>query len=87
MLGGMSPSVHKEAMQEWRADRLKMLYWDRGGWALWSKRLETGTYAFAFEASGRKEITAGELAARLEGIDLESAKRRKRYLPPLQRNV
>jgi transposase len=70
-----------------RADRLKILYWDRDGWALWAKRLESGTYAFPFDATGRKEITAGELSALLEGIDLRSAKRRKRYLVPLQRGA
>jgi transposase len=67
-----------------RADRLKILYWDRDGWALWSKRLEAGTYAFPFAATGRREITSGELGALLEGLDLGNAKRRKRYLPPLQ---
>jgi transposase len=67
-----------------RADRVKILYWDRDGWALWAKRLEAGTYAFPFAATGRKEITAGELSALLEGLDLRQAKRRKRYLPPLQ---
>jgi transposase len=66
---------------------VKFLYWDHDGWALWSKRLEAGSYAFPFEASGRKEITAGEVAALLEGIDRSSVKRRKRYLPPDQRNA
>ena len=70
-----------------RADRLKILYWDRDGWALWSKRLEAGTYAYPFAATGRKEITAGELSALLEGIDLSNAKRRKRYVTPLQRGA
>ena len=67
-----------------RGDRLKILYWDRDGWALWSKRLESGTYAFPFETSGRTEVTAGELSALLEGLDLRGAKRRKRYVAPLQ---
>jgi transposase len=67
-----------------RRDRVKILYWDRDGWALWAKRLEAGTYAFPFASSGRKEITAAELGALLEGLDLRSAKRRKRYVAPLQ---
>jgi transposase len=67
-----------------RADRLKILYWDRDGWALWSKRLERGTYAFPFETAGRRQITGGELGALLEGIDLRGATKRKRYVPRLQ---
>jgi transposase len=64
-----------------RKDRVKILYWDRDGFAVWAKRLEEGTYALPFCESGevRREITAQELAALLSGIDLNQAKRRKRY--------
>ena len=65
-----------------RKDRIKILYWDRDGFAVWSKRLEEGTYAIPFgdgEAEHRREITAQELAALLSGIDLSTAPRRKRY--------
>src|SRR5580692_10569680 len=64
-----------------RRDRLKILYWDRDGFAVWAKRLEEGTYAMAFgeEQERRREITAQELGALLSGIDLSQAKRRKRY--------
>jgi transposase len=65
-----------------RRDRVKILYWDRDGFALWSKRLEEGTYAVPFGDGGeerRREITAQELAALLSGIDLERVTRRKRY--------
>lgn len=64
-----------------RRDRVKILYWDRDGFAIWSKRLEQGTYAVPLgggEGNGR-EITAQELGAILSGIDLADAKRRKRY--------
>jgi len=67
-----------------RRDRMKILYWDREGWALWSKRLEAGTYVNPFGAAGGREITAGELGALLSGLDLASVKQRKRYVPPLQ---
>jgi transposase len=66
-----------------RKDRVKILYWDRDGFAVWSKRLEEGTYAVPFgDDDGRErrqEITAQELGALLSGIDLSTAKRRKRY--------
>ena len=65
-----------------RKDRVKILYWDRDGFAVWSKRLEEGTYAVPFGDGGaerRREITAPELAALLSGIELSTAKRRKRY--------
>lgn len=65
-----------------RRDRIKILYWDRDGFALWSKRLEEGTYAMPFGDSGeerRREITSRELTALLSGIDLERTTRRKRY--------
>lgn len=64
-----------------RKDRVKILYWDRDGFAVWAKRLEEGTYAMPFADDGerRREITAAELGALLSGIDLSQAKRRKRY--------
>ena len=64
-----------------RRDRLKILYWDRDGFAVWAKRLEEGTYAMPFGDNGERrcEITAQELGALLSGIDLSQAKRRKRY--------
>jgi transposase len=64
-----------------RRDRVKILYWDRDGFAVWAKRLEEGTYAMPFSESGevRQEITAQELGALLSGIDLKQARRRKRY--------
>jgi transposase len=65
-----------------RKDRVKILYWDRDGFAIWSKRLEEGTYAVPFVDGGaerRREITVQELGALLSGIDLSTAKRRKRY--------
>ncbi len=64
-----------------RKDRLKILYWDRDGFAIWAKRLEAGTYAIPSGEPGstRFEITVEELAALLSGIDLSSADRRKRY--------
>lgn len=63
-----------------RRDRVKILYWDRDGLAVWAKRLEAGTYALPLGRPGEpRELTAAELGALLSGIDLSTARRRKRY--------
>ena len=65
-----------------RRDRIKILYWDQDGFAVWAKRLEEGTYALPFsEGEMRRESTAQELGALLSGIDLSQASRRRRYQP------
>ena len=65
-----------------RRDRIKMLYWDRDGFAVWAKRLEEGTFAMPFGdgAETLRQITSAELSALLSGIELSQAKRRKRYV-------
>jgi transposase len=65
-----------------RRDRIKILYWDRDGMAVWAKRLERGTFRIPAAASGRVEMTTAELAALLAGIDLNTARRRVRYSQP-----
>jgi transposase len=66
-----------------RRDRVKILFWDRSGLALYYKRLEKGRFRLAaFENdSSRAEIESAELALILEGIDLANAKRRPRFAP------
>ena len=67
-----------------RRDRLKILYWDRDGYALWYKRLEKGTFRMpaAKPDATHLELKASELAMLLEGIDLRSIKRRRRFRRP-----
>jgi transposase len=65
-----------------RRDRIKILYWDRDGLAVWAKRLERGTFRLPATTSDRVEMTTAELAALLAGIDLNTARRRVRYSRP-----
>lgn len=54
------------------AERLKILWWDRNGLAIYYKRLERGTFPFPFSAEKSVVITAAELARLIEGCALES---------------
>lgn len=65
-----------------RRDRIKLLWWDSDGLAMWYKRLEMGTYQLPVVSDGAQgvEIDATQLALLLSGVDQQSAKRRKRYL-------
>jgi transposase len=68
-----------------RRDRLKILYWDRGdGYAIWYKRLEVGSFQIPAVPSNAAsiEMTPTQLALILSGIDLRSARQRKRYQQP-----
>ena len=72
-----------------RGDRLKLLYWDSDGLAIWYKRLEEGTFVFPTPDGQRVGvgthgllIRPAELAMLLDGIDLASVKRRQRYQRP-----
>src|ERR1019366_333440 len=64
-----------------RGDRLKILTWDRDGFVLWYKRLESGVFKLPrLEAGTRSvELRASELAMILDGIDMSKLKRVQRY--------
>ena len=62
-----------------RGDRIKVLYWDKDGYAVWYKRLEAGVFRFPADAAEAKEISASDLGLILEGIDLRSVKRERRF--------
>lgn len=64
-------------------DRLKILYWDRDGYAIWHKRLAQGAFEFpkVIGSAASVAITATDLALILGGVAL-NAKRRTRYTRP-----
>ena len=81
-------SGHLFVFRNRNRDKLKILYWDQDGLAIWYKRLEQGTFQFPTDGKPKDEIengvqiTSGELSLLLGGIDLRSAKKRKRYQRP-----
>ena len=64
-----------------RGDRLKILVWDRDGFVLWYKRLESGAFKLPPVDAGTRsvELRASELAMVLDGIDVSKLKRVPRY--------
>ena len=63
-----------------RRDIVKALYWDRDGFALWSKRLERGR--FVVPPGGAAEIGRADLALLLEGVSARVIRRSPRWRAP-----
>jgi transposase len=65
-----------------RGDRVRVLYWDRDGYVLITKRLEKGTFRTPWSVEqGHVVIEGAELLLVLEGIELRGAVRRARWSP------
>jgi transposase len=81
-LGGDPMTGHLFFFINRRGDMAQILFWDRTGFVVMRKRLEAGTFRLVRSAEGNKshvEIDAAELGLMLEGIDLGTVKRRKRF--------
>ena len=79
---GQEPfSGHYFLFRSRRGDRLKILVWDRDGFVLWYKRLESGVFKLPRVDAGARsvELRASELAMVLDGIDVSKLKRVPRY--------
>ena len=67
-----------------RRDRVRIVYWDQNGFAMWSKRLELGRFHASFSSDGKLglgSIERSDLALILDGIDLANARRKPRWSP------
>ena len=62
-------------------DRLKILFWDHDGLAIFYKRLEAGTFQLPNTSGGEQgiELDERQLNRLLTGLDLRTGRRRKRY--------
>ncbi len=66
-----------------RGNRIKILFWDRGGFVIYYKRLERGRFRLPEIEPGAEEVQldATQLAMLLDGIDVKHVKPPKRWEP------
>ena len=65
-------------------DRVKVLFWDRGGFVVHYKRLEKGRFRWRpKEAELHVEIDSTDLTMLLDGIDVRHVRRPAAWQPPI----
>jgi transposase len=67
-----------------RRTLLKALYFESDGYCLWSKQLERGRFQVRLDGEAKQRLQRGEWQCIIEGIDLRSVRRLKRYELPLR---
>lgn len=68
VLGQEPLSGHLFVFRNRAGHRLKILFWDRTGWVLWYKRLESGVFHLPVCEDGVVELDASRLRLLLDGI-------------------
>ena len=66
-------------------DKIKLLVWEKGGFVLYYKRLEAGT--FHLPKSGQCILSYSELCLLIEGVEVEVKQRHKRYVSPAEKTA
>jgi transposase len=66
-----------------RADRCKILFWDRGGFVVYYKRLEKGRFRLPKISADSLSVSLDgtELAMLLDGIDFSAVRRPRKWNP------
>lgn len=62
-----------------RRDRIKLLVWDRSGYMIFYKRLESGTFELPDSDADSIELQWREMVMILEGVELKSIRNRTRF--------
>jgi transposase len=62
-----------------RRTQMKCLYFDVGGYCIWSKRLECGEFGVPIGQGDKMSLSATAFSALVEGFDVRIERRRKRY--------
>jgi len=87
-LGGNPLSGHGFVFINRRRTQLKCLYFDAGGYAIWSKRLERGRFSVRRAASSSAvSLSRTEFEALIEGLDVQVKKQRKRWHPAVAGDI
>ena len=72
-------SGHVFVFRNKRGNMLKLLYWDRDGYAIWYKRLEKGTFSWPDRMTEEATIDYRALSMMLEGIEPVRHRRKPRF--------
>lgn len=78
-------SGHLFVFRNRRGDRIKILWWDNDGYVIYYKRLERGVFVLPDAPGG--SISPRELSLILDGVDLSSVRRHRRYEGPARLSV
>ena len=62
--------------------QMKVLYFDRSGYCVWSKRLEQGRFQYRSDGTDKVLLSWTQLKLILEGIELKNTRRYKRFQYP-----
>ncbi len=62
-----------------RKTQVKVLYFDRSGYCIWSKRLVQGQFNHATSATSKQSLDWLQLKLMLEGIELKNTRQYKRF--------
>ena len=62
-----------------RGNRIKLLYWDRDGYAIWYKRLEKGMFPIPVNRTEDFRLAHHQLAMLLEGMECTGMRGKKRF--------
>jgi len=84
LIGADPLSGHLFVFVNRQANYAKVLYWSRGGYCLWAKRLERGRFAkgVTMAPGVSVQMTDTELMIWLDGIELSRTVQRKRFVLP-----
>ncbi len=67
--------------------KIKLLVWEAGGFVLYYKKLEAGTFALPQSGKGSIALSYSELCLLIEGVEVQVTRRRKRYVRAQQKTT